>query len=66
MRRQLVGRNVGRMGPIWRVIAEITPMRRLQCVGRNASVAMSRPRVGRNAADYAQTLKDKSCLNYTQ
>ena len=28
MRRPIVGRTVGRMRLIWRVIAEITPMRR--------------------------------------
>ena len=35
------------MRPIWRVIATITPMRRPQCVGRNA-------------ADYVLTLTLKS------
>ena len=37
------GPRVRRMRPNWRVIAEITPMRRPQCVGRYA-------------ADYAPTL----------
>ena len=47
MRRSRIGRTVGRivgcMRPIWRVIAAITQMRRphasAACVGRNASVA---------------------------
>ena len=55
MRRPRVDRNVGRLRPIWRVIAEITPMRRPR-VGRNASAAMRRLCVGRYAADYAPTL----------
>ena len=45
--RFIVGRTVGRMRPIWRVIAAITPMRR-----PHASAAMRQTRVGRNAADY--------------
>ena len=49
MRRPPVGQNVGRMRPILRVIAEITLMRRPQCVGRNA-------------ADYAPTVR-VMCLN---
>ena len=59
--------RVGRMRPIWRVIAEITPMHRPR-VGRNVGrmrpiwrviaeiTPMRRPQcVGRYAADYAPT-----------
>ena len=45
-RPQCVGRTVGLMRPIWRVIAAITPMRR-----PHVSAAC----VGRNEADYAPT-----------
>ena len=59
MRRPSVGCNVGRMRPMWPVIAKITPMRRPQCDGR-ASGALRRPCVSRIAADYAPTLTKTS------